>query len=148
MSIVRYNPFNRYKPVTLDDFLDDFWGRSVSDFLGTDFVNSTPSVNIYESEDGYTIEVAAPGLAKDDFSLELKDDQLIISAKREVTNDENAGKWNRREFGYSSFKRNFHISDEIDQSSIGANYENGILTITLDKKEEAKPKAPTTIEIK
>lgn len=147
MTLVRYNPFRDLKPVTIDSFIDDFFGRSVSDFVGTEFVSTTPSVNILENEDNYTIEVAAPGLDKADFNLSLDNDQLTISAKKETKNESEEGKWSRKEFSFNSFKRSFHISDEIDQESISANYDSGILSVVLNKKEEAKPKAPTTIEI-
>ena len=147
MSIVRYNPFRDFKPVTADSFFDDFFGRSVSDFLGAEFVSTSPSINIKENNDNYTIEVAAPGLDKGDFNLSLENDQLTISAQKEIKNENEDGNWSRREFSYHRFKRSFHISDEIDQDSISARYNSGILSVVLNKKEEAKPKAPTTIEI-
>jgi HSP20 family protein len=147
MSLVRYNPFRDLKPVTVDSIFDDFFGRSVSDFIGTEFVSTTPSVNIIESDNNYTIEVAAPGLNKSDFNLSLDKDQLTISAMKENKEESKDGKWSRKEFSFKRFKRSFHISDDIDQDSISANYDNGILSVVLNKKEEAKPKAPTTIEI-
>ncbi len=150
MTLVKYNPFRPYRPAPVNSFIDDFFGRSVSDFFGTEFTSSTPSVNIIEKDDVYSIEVAAPGLAKDRFNIELDNDNLIISAEQKEeseTTDEN-GKFTRREFNYSSFKRSFHLSDEIDRENINASYDNGVLTVTVAKKDEAIKQSPKTIEIK
>lgn len=152
MTLVKYNPFTPAKPFNVDTFLDDFFGRSVSDFLGTEITSSTPSVNILENEDNYKIEVAAPGLTKADFSIELIDDQLIVSTQKKESAEDNEAtadiNYKRREFSYSSFKRSFHVSDEIEKDTIDAKYTDGILSIILNKKEEAKPKPPTSIKIK
>ncbi len=148
MTLVKYNPFTPAKPFNVDSFFDDFFGRSVSDLLGTEITTSTPSVNILENDDAYTIEVAAPGLTKTDFNVELVNDQLVISTEKKENKEDENSKYKRREFSYSSFKRSFHISDEINKDTIDAKYTDGILTITLNKREEAKPKAPTTIKIK
>ena len=107
-----------------------------------------PSVNISQSDDDYTIELAAPGLTKNQFNIELDKNQLTVSANLEAAADNADGTWKRKEFSYTTFKRSFHISDEIDQESISAKYQHGILSIVLNKKEKAKPKEPTTITIK
>ena len=148
MTLVKYSPFRDFKSVTADNLLDDLFGHSLSDFIGTEFVNTVPSVNIVQSDDDYTIELAAPGLTKNQFNIQLDNNQLTISAELEAADDSTDGTWNRREFSYTNFKRSFHISEEIDQDSIAAKYQYGILSIVLNKKEEAKPKEPTTIEIK
>ena len=148
MTLVKYRPYKDFKSVNADNLLDNLFGHSLSDFIGTDFVNTVPSVNIIQSDDDYTIELAAPGLTKKQFNIELDNDQLTISAELEEADDKTDGTWNRKEFSYTTFKRSFHISDEIDQESISAKYQHGILSIVLTKKEEAKPKEPTTIEIK
>jgi HSP20 family protein len=109
----------------------------------------TPSVNVSEDNDNVILEVAAPGLDKKDFNVAVEKDQLIISASKEAqTEDKEEGKWTRKEFNYQSFKRSFHLSDKIETEKIEAEYHNGILKLVLPKKEEAKPKAPATIEIK
>jgi HSP20 family protein len=148
MTLVKYKPFRELKNLSADNFLDDLFSHSISDFIGTEFINTVPSVNISQSDDDYTIELAAPGLTKNQFSISLDQDQLIISAEVEASEEIADGTWNRKEFNYSNFKRSFHLSDEIDQDSISAKYQHGILSIVLKKKETAKPKEPTTIEIK
>lgn len=149
MTLVKYNPFKPYRSTPINSLLDDFFGSSLSDFMGADFTNSTPSVNIVEHDNNYVIEVAAPGLAKEDFSIELDNNNLIVSATKESSTEENKeGKYTRREFNYSSFRRSFHLSEEINKDGVHASYNNGVLSITLDKKDEAIKKAPKTVEIK
>ena len=149
MTLVKYNPFKPYRPIAVNSLIDDFFGRSLSDYLGAEFTSQTPSVNIVEKETAYDIEVAAPGLAKEDFNIEIDNDALTISASREnsTTEENKEGKYTRREFNYSAFKRSFHLSDEIDRDAIEAHYANGVLTVVLNKKEIAI-KTPKTIEIK
>lgn len=150
MTLVKYNPFKPYRSTPANSLFDDFFGRSLSDHLGTEFTSHTPSVNIAEKEDSYEIEVAAPGLGKEDFSIELDNETLIISGTKEnkVEEDNKEGKYTRREFNYSSFKRTFQLSDEINRDAIEATYNNGVLTISIGKKEEAIKQAPKTVEIK
>lgn len=130
--------------------IDEIFNSSFSDILQHDFVSTKPSVNILEEPDSYKIEVAAPGLTKSDFNVELDNDKLTITVeKKEETVDENEdGKFSKREFNYNSFKRSFHMSKDIEQEDIEATYKHGILTVHLKKKEEAIEKEPSTIEIK
>jgi len=100
------------------------------------------------------VHLAAPGLQKEDFEIKVEKDQLIVKVTKEnKVNDEDNCKENdelkfrRREFNYNSFKKSFHLPKTIDSEAIGAAYEDGILKITLNKKEEAKEKAPRTITI-
>jgi len=129
--------------------MDDVFNRSISDLVGSDFSVTTPSVNITESTDTFTIELAAPGLDKKDFNIFVEKDQLVISASNEVKNEDREElKWTRKEFNYTTFKRSFHLTDAVDAENINAEYNKGILTLVLPKKEEIKVKAPKTIEIK
>ena len=147
MNIVRVNPFFQGK--TLSNILDDVFNRSISDLTGNDMSMTIPSVNISEDNDNMVLEVAAPGMEKQDFNISIDKDQLIIAAKKESQSEEKeAGKWTRREFNYASFRRSFHLGDVIDADKIDANYENGILKLVLPKKEEVREKAPKMIEIK
>jgi HSP20 family protein len=146
MNIVKVNPFLHGK--TFTNFIDDVFNRSISDLVGSDFSVTTPSVNISENDDNFMLEVAAPGLDKKDFNIAVEKDQLIISASKEMKEEKQEGTWTRKEFNYQSFKRTFHITDDIDTNNIAAEYTNGILTLVLPKKEEVKNKSPKTIEIK
>ncbi len=143
MKLARYNPVN---PMS---FIEDFFNRNIADYAGTDFAVNHPSVNIVEESDRFMIELAAPGLAKDDFKVKIEKDHLIVSSQKEVENEEvEEGKYTRREFNYTSFSRSFYIPKEVNRNEISANYDNGILTVTLLKKEEAKEIGPVDIEIK
>ena len=96
----------------------------------------------------YRIEVAAPGLEKGDFEVRVDQEVLTISARKEAKTEDSSDKYTRREFNYLEFKRNFHLPETVNVEDISANYENGILHVTLAKKEEAKPAPAKTIEIK
>lgn len=147
MNIVKVNPFLQGRSFT--NIIDDVFNRSISDFVGNDFAVNNPSVNISELDDKFVLELAAPGLEKKDFNISLEKGHLTISACKESNTEANeTGKWTRKEFNFSSFKRSFHITDVVDAEKIMAEYQNGILTVALPKKEEAKAKEPKTIEIK
>jgi HSP20 family protein len=140
------NPLFTGRPIT--QMLDDVFSRSIADFMGADSAATIPSVNISENSDAFVVELAAPGLEKKDFSITVDQDQLIISCTKELENEEHeAGKWTRKEFNYHSFKRSFNLSDRIDVEHIGASYEQGILRVTLPKKEEAKERGPMQIAV-
>ncbi len=109
--------------------------------------NGVAAVNIVEAPDHYRIEMAAPGLKKDDFELKMDNGVLTISVDKEWELEE-GHEFRRREFAYYSFERSFMLPDTVDVDHIKANYKNGILTVTLPKKEEAKEKPPRKIEIK
>ena len=95
-----------------------------------------PSVNISENDKGFTIEVAAPGMQKDDFNVEVSHDTLTIWSEKEQKNHEEDGKYAVREFNYTSFKRNFSLPKSVDKSKIEARYSDGILHVTILKKQE------------
>ncbi len=108
---------------------------------------SRPAVNIAETADQYRIEVAAPGLQKNDFEVKVEKDLLSIIARKEATDTEQNRQYTRREFNFQSFRRNFHLPEQVDPGAIQASYEQGVLTVTLEKKPEAKPQPARTIAI-
>ena len=132
MSLIKYNP---HPARTL---FDQFFNTDISDFVGNDFFKNQPSVNVVESDKAYRVELAAPGLEKGDFHVELEKDQLMISVEKEHQHTEEGEKFTRREFGYHKFQRSFNLGDHINREAIEANYDNGILIINLPKKEEAQ----------
>lgn len=148
MNLIKWNPVLSPSAKGFDKVVDELFNTSLSDLFQADFTTQKPSVNITESDESYTIEVAAPGMKKEDFELKLENAQLTISVTKEEKTEEEADKnFSRREFNYQSFKRMFHISDEINAESIEATYKDGILRIQLAKKEEAIEKSQV-IEIK
>ncbi len=147
--------FNRPIPANpISSILDDFFQKGINELTDSHFSFNRPSVNILEQKDGFEVHLAAPGLQKEDFEIKVEKDQLIVKVTKENNsedvdnNDENNElKFRRREFNYNSFTKSFHLPKTIDSEAIGAAYADGILKITLNKKEEAKEKAPRTITI-
>ncbi|MAB56282.1 MAG: hypothetical protein CL524_01905 [Aequorivita sp.] len=99
---------------------------------------SIPAVNIIENFPNFVVELAVPGLQKEDFSIEVEEDTLKISSKKakEQTEENNDSRFRKREFNYQSFERSFKLPENIKTEDIQANYENGILKITLPKEEK------------
>ncbi|RKS25622.1 HSP20 family protein [Flavobacterium endophyticum] len=109
---------------------------------------TVPSVNISENAENFEVEVAAPGMEKTDFNIRLDNNILTISSAKERQEETKQDNYTRREFSYQSFQRSFELpKNVVDDEGINARYENGLLRLTIPKKEEAKQKAPRMIEI-
>lgn len=133
-----------YMPSLLDELLNDNFLGGISH----ERYNSTmPAVNIMEGDESFTIEFAVPGFEKKDFKIDLNNNILEVSSLKEVNNDEANGKILRNEFCYNSFKRVFTLPDTIDSEKIKANYKDGILSISIPKREEAKVKPVRQISV-
>lgn len=127
-----------------NDIFNDFFGNVVTPDLRS---GSVPQVNIRETAEGYHLEMAAPGLAKDDFKISIENDVLTVSGEKKKETTEKSEKYTRKEFAYNTFMRSFTLPEMVDTEKISARYENGIMTVDLPKKEEAKPKSPREIQI-
>ena len=131
---------------------DRFFDGDMFDWSNRNFSNTNttiPSVNIKENADAFMVEVAAPGFEKGDFKIELNLNTLSISSEKKVENETREGEvFTKREFSYQSFSRSFTLPQIADGDRIEANYQNGILTVLIPKREEAKPKPARMIEIK
>ncbi len=137
---------NEYLP----SFVDEFFGKDLlSDMFTTRTGISTPAVNIIESPGEFNIEVAAPGLDKKDFKIDVENNCLNISSEKESKEEEEEKdrKYMRREFSYSAFRRSFTLPETVDSDKIKATHKDGVLTISIPKKEEAKEKPPRQIDI-
>mgnify|MGYP003465612871 CR=1 FL=1 len=130
---------------------DDFFSRELFNWGNTNFsaTNTTvPAINIQEKTDHFEVEVAAPGMEKKDFNITLEGSILTISSVKQHTDEKKTDNYTRKEFSYQSFQRSLELpKDVVDGEKIKANYENGLLRLTMPKKEEAKRKAPKQIEI-
>lgn len=124
---------------SFDHLINRFFGPEVSFGPHRDWVENRPAVNIVETEKNFRIELAAPGLNKEDFNIKVEKDTLSISAKKETSTVEGE-KVKVREFAYTNFQRNFNLPKTVDAEAIEARYENGVLAVTVPKKEEALPK--------
>lgn len=135
---------NRFLPDLADEF---FSNDAFPGFFNNVPRMNMPAVNISEDKESFKIELAAPGLDKNDFKIEIKNNVLTISSEKEIKNDEKDGKYMRREFNYCSFSRSFALPNTADTDKISANHTNGILSVTVNKKEEAKEKPMRQISI-
>jgi HSP20 family protein len=133
----------------LPDFFDEFFNSNLlPNFVEEGAWKSTPAVNIFENNEKFEIEVAAPGLEKEDFKIDLKNDHLVIySEKKDKKEEKERGKVVRSEFKYSSFQRSFALPQEVDIAGIKASHKNGVLTVELPKKTEYKENWSRQIEI-
>lgn len=107
----------------------------------------TPEVNILENDNEFVVEVAAPGLGKDDFAIVVDQEVLTISSENKNEEKSVNGNYLKKEFYYGNFKRSFGLPETVDSEKINATHENGILNVSIPKKEEAKPKPARTIKI-
>jgi HSP20 family protein len=143
-SLIRRSRYTT--PGILDDF---FTGSFLPGYFSSDNTEartSSPAVNVEETEKEYRIEVAAPGLNKDDLKVSVDDGILTISSEKKVENKEEKNNFIRREFGYTSFSRSFSLPEETDLDQVSAKHKNGILTISVPKAE-VKIKAQKEIRI-
>ena len=146
----------------LPTFFDDLFNRDVFNWNTSNFSNTNttiPAVNIKETADSYDVEVAAPGMSKKDFKVQLDGNLLTISSERaeqQEGDNQQENNWSKkkeeryisREFSYQSFYRTFTLQkDVVDADKIQARYEDGVLHLLIPKKEEAKQKPPRVIEI-
>ncbi|MGQ7871180.1 Hsp20/alpha crystallin family protein [Sunxiuqinia sp. sy24] len=141
-------PLTRNKR-NVPNFFDDFFGRNFwNDVFDKPEWNSNPAVNVYEKKDDFEIEVAAPGLDKKDFHIDLKDNVLTVSSEKQETKEEKDGeKIVFSEFNYSSFSRSFRLPEGVDANKIKATHKNGVLKIALPKREELKKQVSRMIDI-
>ncbi|MEM6966773.1 MAG: Hsp20/alpha crystallin family protein [Bacteroidota bacterium] len=149
MTFVNVNPRRRRRHYNASPFfniVNEVFNNSAAE-MGSRNVKSKPAVNIIEGKENFKLEVAAPGINKSDFNIHIEKDVLTISAKKEHHVEEGT-QYSRREFNYNEFERTFHLPETIDTTKIEANFNNGILTITLAKKEEAKELPARNIEVK
>jgi len=146
MSIKKYNPVFQSKN-SLSAMVDDFFNKSFTDMVGSDMVMSRPSVNVKETDTSFVIDLAAPGLEKENFDIKVDNDYLKISAQKEQSNEEKGEQYTRREFNFASFARTFEVPDNIDREKIEAAYDKGVLSITLPKTVKLEVDSSKQIKI-
>ena len=144
MNLIKYNPSlrnteNKSFSTLLDQFFNDSFGQMSSNGFN-------PQVDIAETDSSFEIELAVPGMKKEDFSIDMKKDQLIISGERKRKNEAKELNYHSIETAYGSFKKSFYLPDTIKVDKIEASYVDGILTITLPKDE--KKEEIRTIQVK
>lgn len=146
MTLIRRNQSLPAFTNFFDDFLSNEWNEwGLKNYSRTN--TTIPSVNILENDESFKIEVAAPGLEKNDFSIEVNKGTLKISSEKKNENELKEDSYSRKEFSYQSFCRSFSLPLTVDSDKIEAKYDKGILLVTIPKREEAKPKPIKMIEI-
>lgn len=143
IPVRKYNNQN-WLPSIFNDFFDNNWMVKTN--------ATAPAINVIESEKDYKVEVAAPGMTKDDFNIHLSEDnELVISMEKKNESkeeDKENKKYLRREFSYSKFQQAFVLPDDVEKEHISANVTDGVLTIELPKRTpEEKAKINRVIEI-
>jgi HSP20 family protein len=148
MTFIRRN--QNYYPA-FPSFFDNFVNRGLMDWENCNFseTNTTiPAVNVKEDNDKFQIEVAAPGMKKEDFKLKIENNVLTICSELKEEKEEKKENYSRREFSYQSFQRSFNLPQgHVQIENIAAKYNDGILTVELPKREEVKPQPPKEISI-
>lgn len=141
MSLVKFKPttFGQW-PSIFDEFFSDS-GEMAS------VRNFSPAVNVKESDSAFTLELAAPGVSKEDFSVDLDHNVLTVSAESKAEHNEDAEKYTRREFGHAKFSRSFTLPDSVDSEFIDAKHKNGVLVVTLPKKKAETANNVKQIEV-
>ncbi|HZJ59196.1 MAG TPA: Hsp20/alpha crystallin family protein, partial [Chitinophagaceae bacterium] len=134
-------------PALFDDFFKPWneWFDNDNRFWATVRI---PSVNITENKDEYNVSLAVPGMKKEDFKIDVNGNMLTISCEKDETKEEKDKKYTRKEYSYSSFSRTFTLPEEVNREKIDARYEDGLLKLSLPRKEEAKKFAAKQIAVK
>ncbi|HEY5690233.1 MAG TPA: Hsp20/alpha crystallin family protein [Cyclobacteriaceae bacterium] len=141
MSIIRYNPRD-FVPTTFSSLLDKFFDDSVQRSGNGYFV---PKVDILENDNAFELHFEAPGMNKEDFNIEVKDNTLTISGERKFSSERKEENYQSIETRYGSFSRSFSLPDSVKSDKINAKYVNGILELTIPKDE--KKQLRTSIKV-
>lgn len=144
MTLIRTKPEMRFQGLFDNFFSPDF---ELLNRTGVASGLAVPKVNIKEGEDGYLLELAAPGLDKEDFKIKLDQDVLSISSEKKEETAKSHKRYTRKEFSFQAFERRFSLPEDADAEKISASYVNGVLSIEIPRREEAKPQPPKAIEI-
>lgn len=143
---------NKFMPTMATNYnqllFDSLWKRNIGQMVGADVNASVPAVNVSELENEFVIELAAPGLSKQDFHVKIEKDLLTISSEKSEQTVEGEGtRFTRKEFNYSSFTRSFHLPEGIKTDHIKGSYDNGVLKVSLPKDQELISKKIKQIDI-
>ena len=144
MTLVKFK--NNSMPV-VPTFFDTLFGKDFFDYNFNNTIATLPAANIKETKDNFVLELAAPGMKKSDFKIEINNNMLNISCEKESNTEENSEGFTRKEFNYHSFSRSFNLPQTINKDNITAVYSEGLLNISIPKREEAKEKPARLIDI-
>lgn len=138
MTFVKFRPLATRNASVVNNLFDSVWQHSLNQVVGTDNWHSQPGVNIIEDEHQFSLALAAPGFPKEAFKLNIEGQTLTISAEQAPATLPEGTRFLRREFQYSTFRRAFSLPENVSVENIAAQYDNGILTITVPKAAPVK----------
>jgi HSP20 family protein len=144
MSLIRYNTLNDFVPTSFSNLVDRFFNESMSRSGGSSY-SFVPRVDIIETDKAFEINLAVPGMKKEEFKLDLNDNFLTVTGERKFTKEQNEKNFHSIETQYGTFSRSFSLPENVDSSKISAKYVDGILEITVPKDEKKTLK--TTIKV-
>ena len=144
MSLVRYNNRREFLPSNFSNLFDQFFNDSFDRTRHID--RFVPRVDIAENDKSFEVQLAAPGMKKEDFKIELNENNLVITGERKFENEKNEKNFRRVETQYGAFSRSFRLPENVNVDKIKAAYKNGILNLEIPKVE--KPETKTLIEVK
>jgi HSP20 family protein len=142
MSIIRYNVHD-YAPKSFSSLIDSFFNESLARSGGSSFV---PKADIFEDDKSFQINLVAPGMKKEDFTIELNDNYLTVSGERKISRDEKEGNYHFIESQYGNFSRAFTLPETADANKISASYNNGVLEIEIPKDSQKLIKQTITVK--
>ncbi len=133
MTLIKYNrPSRNIAGKHFSDIMDEFFNEAIANRSST----FTPSINISETDEQFSIEVEIPGMKKEDININIENNTLTISGERKQKTEEDGRRFHRVETNFGSFNRSFQLPDHVDEESIEATYSNGVLQINMGKREE------------
>ena len=144
MSLVRYNNRREFLPSNFSNLFDQFFNDSFDRTRHID--RFVPRVDVAENDKSFEVQLAAPGMKKEDFKIELNENNLVITGERKFENEKNEKNFRRVETQYGAFSRSFRLPENVNVDKIKAAYKNGILNLEIPKVE--KPETKTLIEVK
>ncbi len=142
MKLARWN-----NEMVFPEFFNRIFNEDAENYFGKRNCGCVPAANVIEKEGAFEVEFAVPGMKKEDFKIGLENNVLTVSAEKEQQKEEKEKNYTRKEFAYGSFTRSFSLPKTVDTEKITAAYDNGVLTVSLPKKEEAKTEVSRQIII-
>jgi len=133
MSTISKPESGKIKPTVFSGMFDPFFKRELSEWVGKDFIETIPNANISETPAAYHVEMAAPGLKKEDFNIKVDGDVVTISCTQKSEHTTEGKEFTRREYNYSAFSRSFTVPQQVDQDKISATYVDGVLKVDFPK---------------
>lgn len=146
MSLIKFNRRNNGLPI-FNSWIENTFKDEDGFVTNLHNEQNFPPVNVEETDEEFRLSLAAPGLKKEDFDIQVKDNSLIISSESSDSSEEKNDNYTRREYSFNSFQRSFWLPDNVNDENINANYQDGVLKVSLSKTKNNKPELSKKIEV-